>query len=103
MFFFKKELLLVDYGSNLMFNGYFGEACKVLVIGNVHRHVENARPYDLLKESEERGVRYYYLPGHVSAVDVLQTLHLLLTQDIPPFQHVLSCWRKCQLCLPSHV
>ena len=95
------ELLIVDYGSNLMFNGYFGERSKVLVIGNTHRHTENPRPYDLILDSEARGVRYYYLPGSVSAMEVLQAVQCLLSQDIPSFQHQLRCWRQCSLCLTS--
>jgi len=97
------ELLILDYGSNLMFNGFFGETCTVLVIGNVHRHLENPRPYDLLKDSERRGVRYYYLPSAVSAFDVLQAVRALLTHTIPPFHHSLSCWQTCSLCQSSDV
>jgi capsular polysaccharide biosynthesis protein len=93
------EVLVVDYGSNLMFNGYFAENAKVVVIGNIHRHVENPRPYELIKDSEKRNVRYYYLPGSVQAHEVLQVVNFLLTNEAPPYHHELKCWRHCEYCL----
>ena len=93
------QVLVVDYGSNLMFNGYFTEKTKVVVIGNIHRHVENPRPFDLIQDSERRNVTYYYLPGSVRAQEVLQVVSYLLTQDPPSYPHELKCWRQCEYCL----
>ena len=97
------KILIVDYGSNLMFNGFFAEDCKVLVIGNHHRHIENPRTFDLIEESEKRGVLYYYLPASISAMEVAKAISVLLTQNIAPFQHKLQCWRHCELCSSSSV
>lgn len=95
------SIIVLDYGSNLMFNGFFAENAKVLVIGNNHRHMENPRPFRAQKDSEERGVKYYYLPPHVSSFEVLNAIQILLAQSIPPFHHTLNCWRMCSVCRAS--
>lgn len=92
------RILIVDYGSNLMFNGFFAEDSIVLVIGNIHRHLENPRPYQLILDSETRGVKYYYLPGNISAMEVLQSIEYLQSHTAPSFKHELACWKKCALC-----
>ena len=82
-----------------MFNGYFTENAKVVVIGNIHRHVENPRTYELIKDSEKRNVSYYYLPSSVQAREVLELVNFLLTNEVPPYHHELKCWKHCQYCL----
>jgi hypothetical protein len=92
------SFIILDYGSSLMFNGFFAENAKILVIGNMHRHLENPRPYRMIVDSEKRGVHYYYLPSTIPVAEILKTIQYLLENNIDGFHHTLHCWRKCENC-----
>ena len=48
----RAKILIVDYGSNLLFNGFISEATKILVIGDFgHMHCKNPTPYLMIKET----------------------------------------------------
>lgn len=93
------SLIILDYGSSLMFNGFFAENTKILVLGNVHRHLENPRPYKLILDSEKRGVKYYYISSMIPVPEIIKIIAYLLGSSEGAFSHKLFCWKKCQNCM----
>ena len=93
----RAKILIVDYGSNLLFNGFISEATKILVIGDFgHMHCKNPTPYLMIKETLMRGCEYYYLSMRVSCMEVLNKLEGLINANEVQYKHTLRCWKMVE-------
>ena len=93
----RAKILIVDYGSNLLFNGFFSEGTKILVIGDFgHLHCKNPTPYLMIKETLIRGCKYYYLPMYVNYIEVLRKLQQIMNCNEEEYKHKLCCWKMVE-------
>ena len=99
----KANIIILDYGSNMMMNGFFAENSHIIVLNNVydHLHLKNLRPAMLLFDSINRGNKYYYMESYFSPFQIIQILYSLINKNqiMSPYQHKLKCWKKeCMYC-----
>jgi hypothetical protein len=88
------KIILLDYGSSLLVNGYFAENSLVIVLGDFgHIHCKNPKPYLLLQETLRRGCNYIYIPVHYDAPSILGILAESIQTGFQVHQHKYTCWR----------
>jgi hypothetical protein len=94
----RASVILLDYGSSLLVNGFFAEGSKILVLGDSTLHLQNLRPLLLLKDSIRRGNDHYYTQYGLAPYLVYQKLQSILAGKEPVSKHRSHCWRKCDAC-----
>jgi hypothetical protein len=88
------KIILMDYGSSLLVNGFFAEDSIIIVLGDFgHIHCKNPKPYLLLQESLKRGCRYIYLPMHCPAELILHFIAESLVKGFEIYTHKYNCWK----------
>jgi hypothetical protein len=101
------KIILLDYGSSLLVNGYFAHDSLVVVLGDFgHIHCKNPKPYTLLQETLARRNNYVYLPVHYDASTILTILREGVETGFQVHHHHYRCWRflegkTCDQCLAS--
>jgi hypothetical protein len=88
------KILLLDYGSSLLVNGFFAEDCLIVVLGDFgHIHCKNPKPYLLLQESLKRGCRYVYVPMECPADLLIGFLAESILKGFQIHTHRYNCWK----------
>ena len=66
----KAKVIILDYGSNMMMNGFFAENSHIIVVYSLtdHSHLKNLRPAMLLFDSIHRGNKYYYMAYDINDI-----------------------------------
>jgi hypothetical protein len=92
------KIILLDYGSSLLVNGFFAENSNIIVIGDFgHVHCTNPKPYMMLQETLKRGCNYMYLPIDCPAMYLLQVIYETIQHNFQPHTHIYNCWKKREL------
>jgi hypothetical protein len=94
----KASVIILDYGSSLLVNGFFAEGSKILVLGDSTLHLQNLRPLLLLKDSIRRKNDYYYTPNGMSSYLIFHKLRSIIEGRESVSKHRSYCWRKCDAC-----
>jgi len=99
----RASIIILDYGSNMMVNGFFAENSHIIVLNNLydHLHLKNLRPAMLLFDSIDRGNKYYYVDLYIQPPHIIQIIYSLLngSRYIHPHEHKVKCWKKeCAYC-----
>ena len=93
------RVLLLDYGSSLLVNGFFSENTYIYVLGDFdHIHCKNPKPYFLLQESLRRNCHYMYIPPYLPANLIISFISNHISLGAPPFPHIYRCWKSCLEC-----
>lgn len=93
------KYILLDYGSSLLVNGFFGENTTFFVIGDFgHIHCKNPKPYLMLNETIRRGCKYYYIPVHWPAFYILSFVIQQMNNPDEGYKHSCICWKDCLDC-----
>jgi hypothetical protein len=101
------KIILLDYGSSLLVNGFFAEDSYIFVIGDFgHVHCKNPKPYLMLQETLKRGCNYMYVPIDCPAMYVLQCMYETIQNGFRPHTHLYTCWKihelhHCQECMST--
>jgi hypothetical protein len=99
----RASIIILDYGSNMMVNGFFAENSHIIVLNNLydHLHLKNLKPAMLLFDSIDRGNKYYYIDLYIQPPHIIQIIYSLLNRStyIQPHEHKVKCWKKeCAYC-----
>ena len=93
------RVLLVDYGSSLLVNGFFCQDSHIYVLGDFdHIHCKNPKPYFLLQDTLQRNCKYTYLPPHLPGHLIINLIANDIINGGSPFQHTYRCWKSCLEC-----
>lgn len=96
----RAQIIILDYGSNMMFNGFFAEGSQILVLNEIfdHLHLKNPRPFMLLGDSIKRGSRYYYASPSIPFHSCVEYIHLIKNNQVSPYIHRMKCYKECVYC-----
>jgi hypothetical protein len=95
----RAQTIILDYGSNMMFNGFFAEGSQILVLNEIfdHLHLKNPRPFMLLGDSVKRGSIYYYACPSIPFDTCVKYVHII-EYRVNPYVHKLKCYKDCVYC-----
>ena len=94
----RASVIILDYGSSLLVNGFFAERSKILVLGDSTLHLQNLRPLLLLKDAIRRGNDHYYTQYGLAPYLIFQKLRSIIEGREPVSKHRSHCWRNCDAC-----
>ena len=94
----RASVIILDYGSSLLVNGFFAEGSKILVLGDSTLHLQNLRPLLLLKDAIRRGNDHYYTQYGLAPYLIFQKLRSIIEGREPVSKHRSHCWRQCDAC-----
>jgi hypothetical protein len=94
----RASVIILDYGSSLLVNGFFAVGSKILVLGDSTLHLQNLRPLLLLKDAIRRGNDHYYTPNGMPPYLIFQKLRSIIEGRESVSKHRSHCWRKCDTC-----
>jgi hypothetical protein len=94
----RASVIILDYGSSLLVNGFFAEGSKILVLGDSTLHLQNLRPLLLLKDAIRRGNDHFYTPHGMPPYIIHHKLQSIVNGSEPISMHRSHCWRNCEAC-----